>query len=107
MLSLVSLPTKEPLFDTVAARKFVDGKLHTVLSTEDHQTKLSKQWSARCDQRLAEPVELLVSLDDDVDKTVHDKTQKITPKPISVARSPKSDEKELSPFFASRSPASC
>ena len=77
----------------------MDRKLHTVLSTEGHQTKLSKQWRARCDQRLAEPVELLASLDDDVDKTVHDKTQKITPKPISVARSPKSDEKEFIKVF--------
>ena len=79
----------------------MDGKLHTFQDTQDHQTEL-KQWSARRDLRLAESVELLVSLDDDTDKTVHAKTQKITCKPSSVAGSIKSNEKEMSPFFAPR-----
>ena len=58
---------QEGYYDTVAARKFVDGKLHTFQSTEDHRIKF-KQWSSRRrDQRLAESVELLASLDDDSD----------------------------------------
>ena len=77
-------------------------KLHTFQATQDHQTEL-KQWSARRDQHLAESVELLATLDNDADKTAYAKTQKITRKPSLDAGSPKSDEKEMSSFFASRS----
>lgn len=93
---------QEGYYDTVAARKFVDGKLHTFQSTEDHRIKF-KQWSSRRDQRLAESVELLASLDDDSDKMVFAKTQRSTPKSLVMAESSKSDEKEMAPFFAPRS----
>ena len=94
---------REGYYDTVAARKFVDGKLHTFLSTEDHRIK-AKEWSSRRDQRLAESVELLSStLDDDADETALTKSQRSAPKPRLVAESAKSDGKEMAPFFAPRS----
>ena len=39
---------QEGYYNTVAARKFLDGKLHTFRATQDHQTEL-KQWRARRD----------------------------------------------------------
>ena len=70
---------------------------------QEHQTEL-KRCSAQRDQRLAESVELLASVEDDGDKTVNSQPQKITRKPITLAAgTPMSHEKDMSSFFAPHS----
>jgi hypothetical protein len=44
---------QEGYYDTVAAQTFVDGRLHTFQSMQEHQSRL-QQWSAQRDQHLAE-----------------------------------------------------
>ena len=64
---------------------------------QEHQSKV-KQWSAQCDHCLAESVEVLASLEDSGEKTVHAQTQKIARKPTSVAGIPNSEEMESASF---------
>ena len=62
----------------------MDGRLLTFQSMQERQSKL-KQWSAQRGQRLAEAVEVLVSLED---------APRLPASPL-VAGTPKSDEKEM------------
>lgn len=67
---------QEGFYDTVASRKYVDGRLHTFQSKQDREAELQKSKAARAAQ-LAESADYLASLE--VDDGTQDR------KPASVA----------------------
>jgi hypothetical protein len=88
---------QEGYYETAASRKYVDGRLHTFQSTQEHRIEL-KEWKAQRDKRLADSVDFLATLDANKEGATHAQTQKMGDwKSSSAAETYKSEGSNVDP----------